>query len=999
MINYTCNTPHPLHREGTSQQDRFPVPLGEDPVTGKAYVNIDERSFNDLLKQSAEFAHFIKFYNEQNLPDGNWCAFFEEIYDYNTKQVKITDWSVLEQKASTSPHLALFLTFLKIFGIAQDNLNTLKQKHLDFYYKTILHLDPAAAVPDKVAVIFEPEKNATQVLVPKGAVLKAGKDNTGVELFYKTNDDLVVNKAKVASVKTVFVEKSGAVPQQMYCAADATVENVVDATNTVPGWYTFGSNKNAGCTIGFAVASPMFNIKDGERRISFSLPGIEKLTDRSMLTVEYTSVKGWVEAVVDNAPDALQYLLIAVSKSLPAITPYNETVHASGYQTVHPVIRIKIKTGNKAAFAKAYAALQQIQPAKIDMKVNVKGLKTLILQNDLGILDPVKPFLPFGTAPVKHKSTLYIGSYDVFNKYLSALHVGINWKGIGSPKKYYTLYTGTKELETWQLQWDDFSHGHPPGPLSILDGGNWKPFVLNQNAHYKNLQGDKAKITNLYKTENQLTSVYTYDEPPLYSTQSRWGFAKIQLKYDFGHQFYPAFLTKKVLENINSTDKTVPPVPYTPEFNSLHLNYVAKGTVSFGNKEHQFFHLHPFGFAEISSTPESLIPAYESEGNIYIGFSGITDAETLSVYFQLQNDTGNPEKEINDANKITWSVLNGNVWKPLNDEMQQRIVSDTTVKFTTSGFIKSLVPSEAISAHTILPGSLVWLRGAVDINSDAYSYTVGIKTQAVEAVFDNRGNDPLHLQQPLAAATISKMQEKINGIKSLSQPFASYGGKMIENGQAYYTRISERLRHKSRSWSIYDYERMVLQEFPDVYKAKCISHATAGAEYAPGQVLMVVLPNPANINFQDPLQPRVSKVTIELIKEFLADYMSPFATLSVINPKYEPLRIVCDIKLRPQYPDEAFYSNQLKKDLAGFIAPWSVNSKAKISFGSKIYKSQIINFIEERPYVDFITTFEVHKMSPVDKIWIDELITGSNESCILTSVAPNIHTVKTTAVC
>ena len=76
--------PHPLKREGTYQSERFPEALNND------YVKLDERTLTDLVKQSAEYAKYVKYCNELNIEDGNWQVFFEEIYDYSNKKVKFS---------------------------------------------------------------------------------------------------------------------------------------------------------------------------------------------------------------------------------------------------------------------------------------------------------------------------------------------------------------------------------------------------------------------------------------------------------------------------------------------------------------------------------------------------------------------------------------------------------------------------------------------------------------------------------------------------------------------------------------------------------------------------------------------------------------------------------------------------------------------------------------------------------------------------------------------
>ena len=55
--------------------------------------------------------------------------------------------------------MALFIAFLLIFKHAQDHINTLTQRHLDFYFKDVLKLKAKSAVPDQVHLIFKAAKN------------------------------------------------------------------------------------------------------------------------------------------------------------------------------------------------------------------------------------------------------------------------------------------------------------------------------------------------------------------------------------------------------------------------------------------------------------------------------------------------------------------------------------------------------------------------------------------------------------------------------------------------------------------------------------------------------------------------------------------------------------------------------------------------------------------------------------------------------------------------
>ncbi len=208
------------------------------------------------------------------------------------------------------------------------------------------------------------------------------------------------------------------------------------------------------------------------------------------------------------------------------------------------------------------------------------------------------------------------------------------------------------------------------------------------------------------------------------------------------------------------------------------------------------------------------------------------------------------------------------------------------------------------------------------------------------------------------------MQIKDSAIKSISQPFASFGGKPKESDEEFYVRVSERLRHKHRGISIWDYERIVLQNFPSIYKVKCINHSTYNSdadEFAPGYVSVIVIPGLYNKNAVNPLEPRAPVSTLTEIKDFLGSKISPFAkeNIKVLNPFYEKIKVEFKVKFEKGYDDWGYYSVLLQKDIMEFLSPWAFKDGQDISFGGKIHKSVILNFIEERYYVDFVTDFKM----------------------------------------
>src|SRR4030095_3654806 len=128
------------------------------------------------------------------------------------------------------------------------------------------------------------------------------------------------------------------------------------------------------------------------------------------------------------------------------------------------------------------------------------------------------------------------------------------------------------------------------------------------------------------------------------------------------------------------------------------------------------------------------------------------------------------------------------------------------------------------SDTTLLQSGLCCIRAAVHQNSDAICRLQLVAAQALEAEFVDRGNSPDYSATPLPAGTISKLDKPDAAVKSITQPFASFGGSSAEQSRAFYTRVSERLRHKNRAIALWDYERLILARFAPIYKVRCLNH-------------------------------------------------------------------------------------------------------------------------------------------------------------------------------
>ena len=327
-----------------------------------------------------------------------------------------------------------------------------------------------------------------------------------------------------------------------------------------------------------------------------------------------------------------------------------------------------------------------------------------------------------------------------------------------------------------------------------------------------------------------------------------------------------------------------------------------------------------------------------------------------------------------------------------------------------AGFCSASRMSRALP--NALPGGVFWIRAAVDSRSDAVCRLLRVAAQAMEAVFADRGNSPEFSATPLPAGTIAKLDKPDAAVKSIAQPFVTFGGRGAEQSHAFFTRISERLRHKNRAIDLWDYERLILEAFPQVYKVKCLNHtcyepsestvggcATGGSsggiyrELAPGHVTIVAIPNLQTQNVRDPLKPFTSLGVLEDIRTFLTTHGSCFAQLHVKNPQFEEVRVRFSLRLRSGF-DETYYQNLLKQAITRFLSPWAFADGGVPSFGGTIYKSVLINFVEEQPYVDYVTNFEVfHDIDGVrGTVDLDE-VEGSRAVSVLVSVPAPRHEI------
>ncbi len=678
-----------------------------------------------------------------------------------------------------------------------------------------------------------------------------------------------------------------------------------------------------------------------------------------------------------------------ITENQEAIVAYNEEVLGDPIDTKWPVAKVTLNTGHLHD-PYAYKEFKNLKLIKADIEVCVEGIQTLILQNDQSQLDPTKVYNPFSNRPV-NGSNFFIGSTEVFQKHLDTLDVNLTWHGLPEDANgfddYYEAFNEHSGVPTGKQKGNDAF----TADVSILDKKQW--VTLDDDAMLFSTDGTGGtgtlnpqhtiSFSNLaalggVERDVEMKEVDNFD------TATTKGFIRLQLNdIDFGHKDYQSVYTTAVLKAV--TDETgfdgLPKEPYTPQISAVSLDYISKETLyldasetgSETNTIEQYFHVHPFGAIEIETAAETVdfLPQYDNAGALYIGLKDLDPPSSLSMLLQVSEGSTQPDSL---EQTVSWSYLTDEGWEEFSE---QEVLSDSTNNLLTSGVVSLNIPKTISNTNTAFTKNLHWLKVSIDQEGDVdgVSDMIDIKTQAVIATFADNNNDSNHLADPLVAESIAKLKVSDSSIKSVTQPFASFNGKIAEESDEYYVRVSERLRHKQRAITIADYEKIVLEEYPSIYRVKCLNHtrflgtSENYSELAPGHVSLVLVSKVKNQNAVDPLKPKTSITTLQNVEAFLEKIAPPCVsvedgTLHIKNPIYEEIQANFNVNFHDQY-DAGVYSTELNNDIIEFLSPWAFDSDTDISFGGNVHQSVILNFVEEREYVDYVTCFKInHIVNP-----------------------------------
>ncbi|HET6994615.1 MAG TPA: baseplate J/gp47 family protein [Chitinophagaceae bacterium] len=1019
------NIPDNIFRDGTSQKARYTSELKT------ANVLVDGRDMEYFLTYVAKLAAIIRFYDLSNSPFGEWDDFFP-------KENEISQFiSRLSSREDLPPQIALMVAFLRLMDVLKQDINQLSREHLNFYYQKVLQFQRHKAIAEKANVVFEPANNIAEPFVlPEDLELLAGKAENGSPIIFTTDKELTVSKFQIAKLSSILVDELN--ESRVYAAPKADSADGIASPLPKEGayWSPFGESQVGKAPsektmiegkAGFAVASIMFLLREGQRQITLTVDcksyrishdqfdalrttiaddsimqqlevvrgvffesadelqdaiiaaiGAAKFATHSASIFDHinhplklvqdadlekafvlwaTGEKDWLplsNVTISKQADSQLRFQIKLDVMDPPIVDFDPVVHKEAVDNTLPMIQVNLNHANTVYL---YEQLRGIKISNVSITLDVKGVTNMALQGDNGPVNPSQPFLPFGPIPAIG-SNFYFGSREIFSKNLTGLQIELSWANLPNDnlgfQDYYKDYTVVPTNNSFTAQ------------FSILDRKKWKTGATPNIFLFRTdtSSGGQKLLKDIYTIDLSLPAFGSIPLPEIkaFDPGLTEGFGRLMLNAPdnaFGHAVFPKEYADRAVIKVTSPGQPLPNPPYTPKISHFAVNYTA--SFSFAPSDvpdvngSQVFHVEPFGLTPMNDeTSGNLLPQF-AWGSFFIGLNNIIPPQNISILFQMADGGADPDVEVT-RDDVKWNYFDRTKWKPFNEAAIQ---IDTTFGLQTSGIIEFSMPNDISDHAPFWANGLFWLKAEFYKNPSGSGKIAILLPNAMEATLQKDLAEAGILKEPLAAESISKLINTNPAIKTVRQPFSSFGGSAIEPEFDFNRRVSERLRHKNRAVNLWDYEHLVLEAFPSIYKTKCLPHTGRGIEAEPGSVTLLVIPDLRKRNKINPFQPKVSPVIRGQVAEYLRDLKSEFSTVYVDNPKYEQILVEMSVGLLPGF-DGNFYGRLLNEELRRFLSPWAYEEGQDIVFGGRIFKSNILSFVEQREYVDYVTNFKLY---------------------------------------
>lgn len=855
----------------------------------------------------------------------------------------------------TEPSQAVLLSLASAHRSVVTHYNALPSRARRWYLEERLGIARLPVLPDRVVLVVAGDPKRLPATLPKGSVVKAGKDAFGGERLYATTEALTVLGARVVGAHSFGV----------FSDTDRVARRSEAPGEPASPFAPFAAEDDDLAPHELYVASDLLAFTRGRlvailSFVSPTLAGAAPENDSLVpdllkrLEWEISTTEGYRPAVGAEAAtkgNAVELKVTFTGGSAAARLGTLEAVH----------LRARFPDDQET-----FSRDQALALGFRELRLRVEGdgpEKSLLPQAGYyngGLLDLTKEFQPFGPVP-RRGDAFYLLLDEAFGKPLSALTVEVLRKVDGGLEPMnLELGSGpaapgggkfTVEAETVKFSSGGTASPGPGSPAAVkgpagegriywerYDGGAWRSFA--PRTRFGSVTASGLPEDDPFSSATEVGGV-------------RGHFVRAFMSgADFGWEAYErqlainaAVMAKASNPNVTPTGsyKEVSP-PLSPIAAAVAVAYTTvevRSSVAGGGL--RLFARNGLG-APQEITAEALLTPFVEEtsdfaGTLYLGLADVPPGEVVALYVQVEEaDACAPQ---GGPATFLWEYRVPEGWRSLE-------VVDGTSGLRQSGLLRFVAPLDwPVGAPDADETGDRWIRARTQAPELAGRIR-RLQTDAVEASYllaaGREDEDPTSASV-LPAGAVTGLKVSVPGVKGVANPLPSWGGRGPEPEEAFFARASATLRHRNRAISAWDIERLVRAEFPDVAAVRCLPHHSESSDCAPGWVGLVVIPRS---------EERLPFPSVRLAGDIRASILArgtPHLRVAVLCPEYEEVSVGVTVQLAPDLPaGEARRS--LEADLRSYLHP--LRGAREGRFGRPLFRSSLTRFFEEHPAVDFL---------------------------------------------
>jgi len=430
---------------------------------------------------------------------------------------------------------------------------------------------------------------------------------------------------------------------------------------------------------------------------------------------------------------------------------------------------------------------------------------------------------------------------------------------------------------------------------------------------------------------------------------------------------YPLALVKAMrTQRLPFVTPPVPPEPFVPRAAGLTLGYTASDRIELNAPDsadpgERVVQVSPFGRVELFprriQREVSLFPPRLGYGHLFIQLDGPHATGPLTLLFEVA-ESGHL-RLVPEPNPIAWFYLTAGGWTALP---ATAVLSDSTAGLMRSGLVMIDLPEDAARGAPEMPGKGVWMAAvAMRPGLEVFPTLATVETNGLQAV---RAEDSFG---PWAEAdrswSFETPQPGLGAMREIALPVTL---RPPETEWHYVARLSERLRHRKRAVTPWDMERMVLEEFPEVWMAKCLPHLTRTTPRpAPGRATLVAVRRAPRSAGDRPPEPFLFDVnTLQRIRDFLAAHAPGYARIEAVNPGFERLQVRATLSFDP-FRDDGAMARRVNTEIARFLTVWTAPPELA-RFGWSLNTRALRAHVEALDFVREVNDFSVLHLSAND---------------------------------